>query len=110
MNTKLATACLMAGFLLAPVIGHATDDADADRSDPKAFVKDSVITTKVKSKLAAEHFGSLVHIQVDTDSKGEVWLTGSAQSQADIDRAVAITRTTEGVKSVHNQLIIKKDD
>jgi len=38
---------------MAPVIGY-TADSDTDRSHPKTFVKDSVITTKVKAKLAEE--------------------------------------------------------
>ena len=41
----------------AEVAAYAAD-GDTDRANPKLFVKDSVITTKIKSKLAAEHAGS----------------------------------------------------
>jgi hyperosmotically inducible protein len=82
----------------------------SDRSHPMTFVKDSVITTKIKTKLAAEHPGSMKHIQVDTDKDGVVWLSGTANTQAEIDQAVAIARNTEGVKSVKSNLHIKKDD
>jgi len=34
-----------------------------------------------KSKLAADHLGSLAHIHVDTDENGVVWLSGSAHNQ-----------------------------
>lgn len=61
-----------------------------DRTHPTAFVKDSAITTKIEAKVAAEHFSSLAHIHVDTDANGIVWLSGSAGSQAEIDKAVAI--------------------
>ena len=108
MKTKLAIAYLAVGALLAPLAGFA--DSDADRSHPGNFVKDSVITTKVKTKLAAEHLGTLAHIQVDTDANGVVWLTGNAKTQEAIDKAVSITKGTEGVVSVKNQLTIKKDD
>ena len=74
------------------------------------FVKDSAITTKVKAKLAAEHLGSVSMIHVDTDANGIVWLTGTARSQEQIDKAVAIARDTENVRGVHNKLTIKKDD
>ncbi len=48
MNTKLVTTCLLAGALMLPIAGY-TADGDSDRSSPKAFVKDSVITTKIKA-------------------------------------------------------------
>lgn len=86
------------------------DDTDADRKHPKAFVKDSVITTKIKTKLAAENIKSLAHISVDTDSKGEVVLSGIVRSQEEADKAVSIARATEGVVSVESNLKVKKDD
>ena len=109
MRIKLATAFLAASALLAPIAGFS-DDRDADRSHPGTFVKDSVITTKVKTKLAAEHLGSLGHIRVGTDAGGVVWLSGNARTQADIDKAVSIAKGTEGVASVKNELTIKLDD
>jgi len=73
-------------------------------------VKDSAITTKIKAKLAADHITSLGRIHVDTDKDGVVWLTGTARTQEAIDKAVSIAKDTEHVKSVHNDLTIKKDD
>ena len=110
MKKTFALTCLVAATFLGPVIALAADDADADRSHPKAFVKDSAITTKIKSKLAAEHITSLGHIHVDTDNHGVVHLTGSARSQEAIDKAVSIARETENVKSVKNELVVKADD
>ncbi len=110
MKSKFATSCLVIGTLLAPLAALAADDGDSDRSHPITYVKDSVITTKVKAMLANEKMGSLVHVQVDTDSKGEVVLSGNVRSQADMDKAVEITRAVEGVTSVTNHLSIRKDD
>ena len=110
MTSKLAFAGLLAGALLLPAISYAADDQDADRTHPKAFVKDSAITTKVKARLAAEHLSSLAKIHVDTDANGTVWLTGTARSQEEIDRAVSIAQGTERVRDVKNELTIKKDD
>jgi|CXWL01.1.fsa_nt_gi hyperosmotically inducible protein len=110
MKTKFALTCLVVGTLLGPVVALAAEDSDADRANPKAFVKDSAITTKIKTKLAAEHITSLGRIHVDTDNNGVVYLTGSARTQEAIDKAVSIARETEGVKSVRSELIVKLDD
>ena len=109
MKSRIATALLVIATLSAPVIVMA-DDADMDRSHPGAFVKDSVITTKVKSRLAAEHIKSLGRIHVDTDENGVVWLRGTARSQEAADRAVAIARETEGVKDVRSHIKVRHDD
>ena len=108
MKYKLVTTCLVLGSVLAPVAAYAAD-SDTDRSKPKTFVKDSVITTKIKTKLAAEHLGSAKHIKVDTDKNGIVWLSGTANNQAEVDKAVEIARNTEGVKSVKSDLKVQKD-
>ena len=112
MKARLAITGLITCAFLAPVIGHAADDkaTDTDRAHPKAFVKDSAITTAIKTKLAAEHLGSLAKIHVDTDASGVVKLTGTARSQEEIDKAVAIASKTKNVRSVTNELTIKKDD
>jgi len=109
MKTKLVASCFVIGTLLAPVAGF-TEDSDMDRSHPKAYVKDSVITTKIKSRLAAENLASAAHIKVDTDNNGVVWLSGTAKTQAEIDQAVSIAGSTDGVKSVKNHTKIKMDN
>ena len=88
MKTKFAATCFLLGAFLLPVAGHAAD-GEKDRSSPKAFVKDSIITTKIKAKLAEEKIASTVNISVDTDNKGMVVLSGTAKTQAEIDSAKA---------------------
>ena len=110
MKQKLTTTLMIVGILLGPVLALAAEDSDADRSHPKAFVKDSAITTKIKTKLAAEHITSLGNIHVDTDADGVVWLHGTAHTQEAADRAVAIAGETEGVKAVKSRIKVKKDD
>jgi hyperosmotically inducible protein len=108
VNIKIATTCLFAAVLALPIAGYGAD-GDTDRSSPKTFVQDSIITTKVKAELAEEKMSSLVHIKVDTDAKGQVSLSGTAANQAAIDRAVVITRGVKGVVSVNNDIKIKAD-
>ena len=108
MKYKLATTCFVIGSVLAPVAAYAAD-SNKERSKPVTFVKDSVITTKIKTKLAAEHLGSAKHIKVDTDKNGVVWMSGTANSQEEADKAVAIARDTEGVKSVNSHIKVRKD-
>jgi hyperosmotically inducible protein len=108
MNTKLMTTCLLAGALMLPIAGY-TADSDSDRSSPKAYVKDSVITTKIKAELAEEKLSSLVHIRVDTDDKGIVTLSGTVKSKKEADKAVSIARAVKGVKAVENHIKIAAD-
>jgi hyperosmotically inducible periplasmic protein len=110
MNAKFAVTCLIIGASFAPVASFSADDADADRSHPRAFVKDSAMTTKVKSRMAAAHLASLARIHVDTDENGVVWLSGYARSQHEIDKAVSIAGSTDGVKVVKNDMKMKADD
>ena len=108
MKRMFAASCIVVGTMLAPVAAFAAD-GDMDRANPKLFVKDSAITTKIKAKLASEHLGSLKHIQVDTDQNGVVWMTGTANSQDEINQAIAIARNTEGVKTVKADIKVQKD-
>jgi hyperosmotically inducible protein len=70
-------------------------------------VDDSIVTTKVKSALLSDPGVKSLDIAVVT-RKGEVQLSGFVDSQAQIDRAIEVTHTVEGVQSVVNQMSIKK--
>ncbi len=70
------------------------------------YVDDSVITTKVKSLLAADDFLKSFQISVET-YQGAVQLSGFVNSQKAVDKADEIARSVQGVKSVRNNLIVK---
>ena len=70
------------------------------------YVDDSVITTKVKSLLAADDFLKSFQIGVET-FKGTVQLSGFVASQKAVDKAVEIAHSVKGVTSVKNDLIVK---
>jgi hyperosmotically inducible periplasmic protein len=103
----VATAAMLGAFAV-----HAATETgtDTDRSHPKTFMKDSVITSKVKTHLAQEKIGSLAHIHVDTHGHGAVVLTGYTRTQDEADKAVSIAQGTEGVTSVKSKLRVRKDD
>jgi hyperosmotically inducible periplasmic protein len=113
MNTRLASSCLVAGALMLPVAGYAADPKSespppkASESPVTTMVKDSVITTKIKAGLAEEKFSSLVSINVDTDNKGMVTLSGTAPNKGAADKAATIARAVTGVTSVQNDIQIK---
>ena len=66
---------------------------------------DAGITTKVKSKLAADDTVKAYQIDVDTKDK-VVTLSGNVDSQAAKDQAVAIARATEGVADVVDNITV----
>src|SRR6202049_1897146 len=107
MRTAFATTCLVFGTLLGSAVAWAGENSTTERSHPVAFVKDSAITTAIKTKLAAEHMSSLARVHVDTDKDGVVWLTGSAKTQEAADKATSIARETEHVKTVHSDIKIE---
>jgi hyperosmotically inducible protein len=106
MKIKLATTCFILGTMLAPIAAHA-EDSDSDRTHPMTFVKDSVITVKIKAQLADEKMSSLKNIKVDTDAKGAVVLSGKVKTQEEADKAASIAQATEGVTSVENNIKVK---
>jgi len=87
---------------------NADQTMDSDISHVDTYVKDSVITTKIKAKLAEKHLSTLTNIQVDTDRQGTVWLSGKAPTRDASDLAEMIAKSTEGVISVHNKIVVQR--
>jgi hyperosmotically inducible periplasmic protein len=100
---KTLLLCTFVAFGTAGAVSVAL----ADSSDAGIYVKDSVITTKVKAKLAAKHMSTLTKIKVDTDKDGVVWLSGTAPTKDASDLAEMITKDTDGVRSVHNKIVVE---
>src|ERR1700691_448989 len=103
MKTKLATICLVLAVALVPVAGYSAT-ADTDSSKARTYVKDSVITTKIKADYAKDKIVSALHIKVDTDAQGVVYLSGKAKSQAEADKAVEIAKNVKGVTDVNSSI------
>ncbi|CAH1905098.1 Osmotically inducible protein OsmY [Candidatus Nitrotoga sp. HW29] len=72
-------------------------------------IDDSIITAKVKSKLLADQDIKGFDLKVETH-KGDVQLSGFVDNQAQIDHAMMITRSIEGVKNVDNKVSLKNNN
>ncbi|MGA9534823.1 MAG: BON domain-containing protein [Desulfobacterales bacterium] len=90
-------------LLIATFMGCASTSKQEGTGE---YVDDSVITTKIKSLLAADDFLKSFEISVDT-YKGAVQLSGFVGSQKAVGKAGEIARSVKGVKSVKNDLIVK---
>jgi len=92
--------------LLMLIASFAACASTPTRESTGEYVDDSVITTKVKSLLAADDFLKSFQISVET-YKGTVQLSGFVGSQKAVDKAGEIARSVNGVTSVKNDLIVK---
>lgn len=77
-----------------------------EKGSVREFFDDSLITAKVKSRLAGNEFFKSFQIGVETNN-GIVQLSGSVSSRSAIDKAVEIARSVQGVKSVINKLTVE---
>lgn len=103
MKFSRLASLIVTAALVAPL---AVQAQDKPASPAKVWVKDSVVTTKIKAQLAASKVSSLALVHVETDADGHVQLTGKVATQADKDKAETIAKAVDGVKSVDNELIV----
>ena len=74
----------------------------------KRVASDSLITSKVKGKLLKDEGLKSLKVSVETH-QGIVLLSGFVATEDQIQQAEKIAAGTEGVKSVKNSLVLKKD-
>jgi osmotically-inducible protein OsmY len=92
--------------LLMLIATFAACASTPTRASTGEYIDDSVITTKVKSLLAADDFLKSFQIGVET-YQGTVQLSGFVNSQKAVDKANEIVKSVKGVKSIKNDLIVK---
>ena len=71
------------------------------------YVNDSVITTKVKSLLAADDFLKSFQISAKT-YQGTIQLSGYVNSHKAVNKADEIVKSVKGVTGINNNLIVKQ--
>ncbi|MFO8090507.1 MAG: BON domain-containing protein [Desulfatiglandaceae bacterium] len=81
-----------------------TGDALASKAEEAGeYLSDAAITARVKAEILSDPLVNVTQIEVST-TNGIVKLSGTVDSQQSIDRAIAIARSFEGVKSVDSTL------
>lgn len=103
MNISKRLATLLVSFLLIAVAGCASTSKSEGTGE---YIDDTVITTKVKAVIFNEPTLKSRELNVET-FKGVVQLSGFVSSQTDINKALQVTRSVKGVKSVKNDMQIK---
>jgi osmotically-inducible protein OsmY len=104
MNIVKSLAALVSALVLMAALGCASSPTHEGTGE---YVDDSAITTKVKSAILAEPGLKSAEINVET-FKGVVQLSGFVNSREDINSAVRVASAVKGVKSVNNDMQLKK--
>ena len=110
-STRLLLGSALAAFATTVLIGcnkapEAVPLTPSPSTTVGTVVDDSVITTSVKTALLADPAIKSFELQVET-RKGTVQLSGFVDSQAQIDQALAVTRSVAGVAGVENGVTLK---
>jgi osmotically-inducible protein OsmY len=97
---------LSAAFLAVTLVSAVGCASTSSKEGTGEYVDDAVITTKVKAAIFNEPTLKSAEINVET-FKGVVQLGGFVNSQADINKAVEVARSVQGVTSVKNDMRLK---
>lgn len=105
-NCKPVNQSDQSGQTSTPAEQSAQTPAERRMDNVAIAVDDATLTAKVKTALIAEPGISALAINVDTKDS-VVTLTGQCDTQANVDRAIAVAQSIDGVKSVTNNLTVK---
>ena len=103
---RLTTATALVAALGAAFVALPGCAGSPTQESTGQYVDDSAITTQVKSKFVADPQVSALNIKVET-FKGTVQLSGFANSQTEVSRAVEIASDVKGVRAVRNDIRVK---
>ena len=105
-KAKTESTASSAGSTMQKEATEAKESVKDAGSTVARVLDDAAITASISTGLAKDSDLSAVKIDVDTKA-GAVTLTGPAPNAAAKDRAEAIAKTVEGVKTVDNKLEVK---
>lgn len=97
----LTLVVVLCAAILAGCAGSQTSQSTGE------FVDDAVVTTKVKTALIQDSRVDALDIQIKT-FKGVVQLSGFADTTEEKQRAETVARGVEGVRTVANDIRLKK--
>ena len=104
------TMCLIFIGCGAAVVGGAAYGGYKGATDERSIgsmMDDSILSTKVKSKMIGDEFVKARYIDVDV-LNGVVYLIGVVKSASQKRMAADLARSVEGVRHVENQLVVGK--
>jgi len=106
-HNTVAVRLLIAVALTAPAFAITAGCSSTPTSESAGeYASDSAITARVKSALLADPGLKSLAVSVET-YRGAVQLSGFVNSEVQIQKAVAVTRSVSGVQSVKNDLHVK---
>ncbi len=89
------------------MVGNAEEKTKEAYSETKGELSNARITSEVKLKFAADGTVKALNIDVDT-SNGVVTLNGTVNSRKELDQAVRLAKSVDGVKHVKSNLTISQ--
>ena len=101
---RMLFALVIAGFIAGPLVACAGTRTTESTGE---YVDDSVLSNKVRAQLLGDKDLNMFKIDVTT-IKGEVQLSGFVDNATAKARATQVAQSVEGVKMVHNNLIVKQ--
>ena len=109
MGTQRILATLAATLVASAVLAEEPSPGPASATDDSAQARmqdDTSVAAAVHEKLAAENNKALEELKVSADGNGTVWLSGRVYSQDAADRAVALAKSTDGVRTVKSKITV----
>lgn len=103
----LLISLALAGSVPLAMAQSATDNKTTANEESQAPVSDSWITTKVKADLLVTEEVKGLDINVST-TNGVVTLAGRLDTQAQVDKAIAVAKAIKGVTQVDSKALIVK--
>ncbi len=101
---RILFALVIAGFIAGPLTACAGTRTTESTGE---YVDDSVLSNKVRAQLLGDKDLNMFKIDVTT-FKGEVQLSGFVDNAVAKTRATQVAQSVEGVKMVHNNLVVKQ--
>lgn len=105
MKIKIAGLIFAAALAALPISMMTGCAVTSGRETVGEYADDKAVTAKVKTALARDSIVKAHQVNVTT-FQGNVQLSGFVDSQAQKDRATEIVRNIEGVKELHNDLVV----
>lgn len=106
LRITLGASVLLGSLLLAACHGPVENEGAVASTTLGTDLDDSVITSKVRAALLGDEYVKSLDVKVET-YKGEVILSGFANSATQIERSMTVAQAVPGVRTVNNKLNLK---